>query len=55
MSLDFAINKVNGEGGVKGRQIQVIKEDSKSENKEAVNAINKLFNIDKVNFIITVT
>lgn len=43
---------INQKGGVKGKKIQLIIEDAKSSNKDAISAYNKLVNFDKVQYII---
>ncbi|MFH0740026.1 MAG: penicillin-binding protein activator [bacterium] len=49
---ELAIEEINANGGINGKKLELIAEDSKCDAKEAVNAINKLANIDKVKFII---
>ncbi|MBT3405754.1 ABC transporter substrate-binding protein [Candidatus Woesearchaeota archaeon] len=48
----LAAEEINAEGGVHGRPIELIFEDSKAEPKEATNAMNKLVNVDKVQAIV---
>lgn len=50
--LLLAIEQVNARGGVLGKQIRVISEDDQSKADEAVNAVQKLINRDKVVAII---
>ncbi len=52
LAVELARDEVNAAGGVKGRTLDVIFEDGKCDGKEAVNAGNKLLNIDKVTAII---
>jgi len=48
----IAKDKVNEDGGINGRKVEVIYEDGRCDGKEAVSAAQKLINIDKVNAII---
>jgi branched-chain amino acid transport system substrate-binding protein len=48
----LAIEKINAAGGIKGEKIVLVIEDSKSEYKDAVNAVSKLAAVDKVKFFI---
>ena len=50
--IDLAAKKVNDNGGVLGKKIELIYEDTHLDSKTAVAAINKLINIDKVSFVI---
>lgn len=50
--LLLAIEQINASGGVLGKQIKVISEDDQSKADEAVNAVQKLINRDKVVAII---
>jgi branched-chain amino acid transport system substrate-binding protein len=50
-SLSIALEEINQEG-INGKRIKLIYQDSKCDGKEAVNAINKLINIDKVKIVI---
>ncbi len=50
-SLDgmrLAVDKINKEGGIKGKKIELIVEDDKCDAKEGANTVQKLVNIDKV-------
>jgi len=51
-AVALAVEEINNSGGIKGRPIKIIYEDGKCEGKEAVNAAQKLINIDKVKIII---
>lgn len=53
--MKLAVEEINNAGGINGRLIQLIAEDSKGDIKEGVNAANKLINIDKVFTLITHT
>jgi branched-chain amino acid transport system substrate-binding protein len=44
----IALDKVNAEGGIDGKEVVVIFEDSKSDPKESVKATAKLIDIDKI-------
>jgi branched-chain amino acid transport system substrate-binding protein len=44
----MAIEEVNANGGINGRKIEIVKEDSANTNPTAVNAFNKMVNNDKV-------
>ncbi|HEX8523929.1 MAG TPA: ABC transporter substrate-binding protein [Tepidisphaeraceae bacterium] len=46
--LLLALDEINGSGGVLGKQIRVISEDDQSKADEAVNAVQKLINRDRV-------
>ncbi|MEI6553689.1 MAG: ABC transporter substrate-binding protein [bacterium] len=51
-ATDMVVNKINAEGGIKGKQIQMIYEDGKCSGKDALTAATKLINIDKVKVIL---
>jgi branched-chain amino acid transport system substrate-binding protein len=51
-AIQLAIEEINNKGGINGRALKIIVEDTKSEPKEAVTAFNKLANIDKVPVVI---
>ena len=42
------MDEVNKAGGINGRQVQLIVEDEKDSPASAVNAVQKLINVDKV-------
>ncbi|MBU4285136.1 ABC transporter substrate-binding protein [Patescibacteria group bacterium] len=50
--LNLALEEINSNGGIKGRKLEIIYEDGKSETNEAVTATTKLINVDKVSVII---
>ncbi len=50
--INIALNEINSKGGINGKKIKLIIEDSKTSAKDAVFSINKLINIDNVNYII---
>ncbi len=49
---ELAVDDFNAQGGITGKRIKIIYEDSKSTPKDAVNAANKLIFQDKVKFIV---
>ena len=51
-AIVLAAEEINSQGGINGRKIELIIEDGKCDAKEAVNAVNKLINIDKVKIIL---
>ena len=50
--VQLAVDEINANGGIDGKQIELIKVDNKSEAAEATNAAIKLINQDKVTAII---
>jgi branched-chain amino acid transport system substrate-binding protein len=50
--VEMAVAEVNKAGGINGRQVQLIVEDEKDSPAAAVNAVQKLLNVDKVVAII---
>jgi len=50
--VEMAVSEINDNGGIKGRQLEVIYEDGKCDNKDATSAAQKLISIDKVKVII---
>ncbi len=50
--LDLAVEEINANGGIKGKFINVIYEDTKMEPKEGTSAVLKLLTIEKVPAII---
>lgn len=51
-AVEIAVEEINSEGGVNGKEIEVIYEDGMCDGKTANNAAQKLINIDKVTAII---
>ncbi|MFH1650141.1 MAG: ABC transporter substrate-binding protein [Candidatus Woesearchaeota archaeon] len=51
-AVKLAVDEINAEGGINGKQLEVIYEDSKCDGKEAVNAVNKLISVDNVHVIL---
>lgn len=52
MAAELAVSEINSAGGINGRMIALIAEDGKCDGKEAVTAVTKLINIDKVGMIV---
>lgn len=50
--MEIALEEINQAGGVNGRKLEIIYEDTKGDTNEAVNAATKLINMDKVSIII---
>ena len=52
--IELAVEDINKSGGIDGKKLDVVIEDSKTDNRSGVDATNKLLSIDKVPAIITV-
>lgn len=52
MGLEIALEEVNGEGGVKGKKVKLIFEDSQSDPAKAVSSLQKLISTDNVQVVI---
>lgn len=50
--LQYTVAKVNEQGGIKGRTLELIYEDSKCDGKSGATAAQKLINVDKVKIIL---
>lgn len=50
--LDFAVQEINNKGGIDGRMIELVYEDSKLDPVEAVNIMNKFINVDNLELFI---
>jgi len=50
--IDLAVDQINASGGISGRQVRVVYEDSKAAAREGVAATQKLINVDRVPAII---
>lgn len=50
--IDLAVEDINATGGIHGKKIECVYEDSGANPKQAVSAVQKLINIDRVPFII---
>ncbi len=46
-AAQLAIDEINEAGGIRGRQIALVVEDTKSSSKDSVSAVSKLVNVDK--------
>lgn len=46
--IDLAIEDINGEGGINGRKLQVVTEDSQADPQKGVSAFTKLATVNKV-------
>jgi len=51
--VELAIDKINAEGGINGRSIELIVEDTQGDTKQFLNAVQKLSTIDNINIILT--
>jgi len=51
-ALMLAQEEINSQGGIDGKKVNIIFEDSKCDGKSAVDAVNKLINIDGVQYIV---
>lgn len=51
--IKLAVEKINNEGGIHGKSLEIIYEDSKSNAGDAVTAMNKLVNIDAVKAVLS--
>ena len=50
--IELAVDEVNTEGGIRGRKIKIVFEDSKASPRDAVSAFRKLITVDKVSCVI---
>lgn len=50
--MDLAVDEINSHGGVNGKKLMVIFEDSQADSSKAVSAFNKLVTVDKVPMVI---
>jgi len=50
--IELAVEEVNGAGGIRGKKVEVLFEDSGGNPKQAVSAVQKLINIDKVSVVV---
>jgi ABC-type branched-subunit amino acid transport system substrate-binding protein len=46
--VDLAVEEINARGGIKGRKVEIVYEDNKSNPKDCVSAVRKLITVDKV-------
>jgi len=52
-AVELVVEETNNKGGIDGRQLELIIEDDESDVNKAASAINKLINIDNVDYIIS--
>lgn len=52
MGLELAKEEINEAGGINGKQIELIYEDSEANSQKAVSSVQKLINVDGVDYII---
>ena len=50
--IDLAIEDINKKGGILGRQVKVIYEDSQADASKAVSAFRKIVNVEHIKFIL---
>lgn len=50
--IDLAVDLINEAGGINGRQVRVVYEDSKADPQTGVSAFRKLITVDKVQYVI---
>ena len=50
--IDLAVDEINSEGGIKGKKIKVVYEDTQADPQKGVSAMRKLVSIDKVPVVI---
>lgn len=48
----LAVEEINQNGGVNGRMIELVIEDSKCDSKTGLSAVSKLINVDKIKYIV---
>jgi len=51
-ATELAISQINSAGGINGRQLEVVYEDSKGDAKDALSAIQKLIDVDGVKIVL---
>jgi len=51
--ISLAVNKINKNGGIDGKKIEIIYEDSKTDPKEGVSSFYKLVDVNKVDIVIS--
>jgi branched-chain amino acid transport system substrate-binding protein len=51
--VELAVEKINAEGGINGKQIELIVEDTQADQKQFLSAVQKLSTVDNVNVILT--
>lgn len=50
--LTIAVDELNAKGGIDGKKISIVAEDSKCNGKDAVSAVTKLLDVDHVDYLI---
>ncbi|WP_073507965.1 ABC transporter substrate-binding protein [Streptobacillus notomytis] len=50
--IEFKVSQINNEGGVNGKKIELIVEDTKGDLQEAVNIMKKMISVDKVDAVL---
>ena len=48
----LAVDEINQKGGIDGRTVELVIEDSKCDSKTGLSAVSKLINVDKVKYIV---
>ena len=51
-TAELAVDQINKKGGINGRPVQLIVEDSKCDSKTGLSAVSKLINVDQVKYIV---
>lgn len=51
-AMEIAVNEINSAGGINGKKLELVIEDTKCDAKEGVSVANKLINIEKVPVIV---
>lgn len=51
--IELAVSKLNSAGGIQGKKIEVVYEDSKNQAKEGITALNTLISRDKVPVVLS--
>ena len=53
-AIELAVKEINNNGGVDGKNLELIVEDDVTDSTKAVSGVSKLINVDKVDYIISV-
>lgn len=51
-AIKLAVEEINTHGGIKGRSVEVITEDTKSTSRDTINTLQKLLNVDNVDVVV---
>jgi branched-chain amino acid transport system substrate-binding protein len=51
-AVNLAVDEINEKGGIKGRVIEVVIEDTKSTSRDTINTLQKLLNVDNVDAVV---